>query len=74
MPTNDPELRRTDNAPDPHGPRDAENPGYETTDVNVRGVIVFLAGLCGFLLIFFVFCFGMGRVINNAISKRTMGR
>lgn len=59
-----------------HGAEDAkvhdrsdEQPGYETTDVNVNGVIVFLAGLCGFVLIFFVFCFGMGRAINNALEK-----
>ncbi|MEO6803802.1 MAG: hypothetical protein ABI197_11245 [Granulicella sp.] len=51
-----------------HG-RSAEQPGYETTDVNVNGVVVFLAGLSGFVLIFFVFCFGMGRAINNALEK-----
>lgn len=45
------------------------SPGYETTDVNVGGVIVFLAGLSGFVLIFFVFCFVMGKVINNAFLK-----
>src|SRR5438874_303863 len=33
--------------------RNDENPGYEVQDVNVGGVITFLAGLCGFLLIFF---------------------
>ncbi len=33
------------------------------------GVVVFLAGLSGFLLIFFVFCFVMGKVINNAFLK-----
>lgn len=60
--------------PNPHpqghaGPRADENPGYETTDVNVNGVVVFLAGLGGFLIVFFVFCFVMGRVINGAIQK-----
>jgi hypothetical protein len=44
--------------------------GYETTDVNVGGVIVFLGGLFGFVLIFFVFCFLMGRVINEALNKQ----
>ena len=33
---------------------DAEHPGYETTDVNVSGIAVFLAGLFGSVLIFFV--------------------
>ncbi|HEY0306523.1 MAG TPA: hypothetical protein VGB94_00030 [Acidobacteriaceae bacterium] len=49
---------------------DPENPGYETTDINVGGIIVFLAGLSGFVLIFFVFCFGMGKVINRALQKQ----
>lgn len=48
---------------------DTEAPGYETTDVNVNGVVVFLAGLFGFVLIFFVFCFVMGKVINSALEK-----
>ncbi len=64
MPTNDHDLNQHD-----HAPRSTESPGYETTDVNVNGVVVFLAGLGGFLVVFFVFCFVMGRVINSAIQK-----
>ena len=45
---------------------DPEHPGYETTDVNVKGISVFLAGLFGFVLIFFVFCFALGKLINHA--------
>jgi hypothetical protein len=41
------------------------NPGYELTDVNVSGVVVFLAGLIGFVFVFFGFCFVMGRGINS---------
>jgi hypothetical protein len=44
--------------------------GYETTDVNVGGSLVFLGGLFGFVLIFFVFCFLMGRVINESLNKQ----
>lgn len=64
MPTNDNELNQ-------HGQhvRDTESPGYETTDVNVNGVVVFLAGLLGSVFVFFIFCFVMGRVINNALIK-----
>lgn len=51
------------------GPEGAEL-GYETTDVNARGVIVFLGGLFGFVLIFFYFCFLMGGVINTALEKQ----
>lgn len=65
MPTNHDPNQEADKL---HG-RNDEMPGYETTDVNVSGVIVFLAGLMGFLLIFFIFCFGMGKVINNALDK-----
>jgi hypothetical protein len=67
MPTNDPNL----NPPVHHDPSvvDPEHPGYETTDVHVGGVVVFLAGLFGFLIVFFVFCFVMGKVINGAIKK-----
>jgi hypothetical protein len=72
MPTNphEPQERRNTitNMPEP-SVRDAEHPGYETTDVNVGGVVVFLAGLGGFLVVFFVFCFVMGKVINGAFLK-----
>lgn len=46
-----------------------ENPGYETTDVNVSGIAVFLAGLFGSLFVFFFLCFGIGRVLNNLLVK-----
>src|SRR5882757_10080879 len=44
-------------------------PGYETSDVKVGGIVVFMISLFVFLTIFFVFCFGMGKVINNALVK-----
>jgi hypothetical protein len=47
----------------------ANSPGYETTDINVSGVVVFLAALGAFVGVFFIFCFGMGKVINTAIIK-----
>ncbi|HMH14909.1 MAG TPA: hypothetical protein VK578_17555 [Edaphobacter sp.] len=64
MPTNDHDLNQHE-----HHVRDADSPGYETTDVNVNGVAVFLAGLFGSVLVFFIFCFVMGRVINNALTQ-----
>lgn len=69
MPTDNHENNRKPGEVDKLHGRSDEQPGYETTDVNVGGVIVFLGGLCGFVLIFFVFCFGMGRVINSALEK-----
>jgi hypothetical protein len=47
----------------------ADSPGFETTDVSVSGVVVFLASLAAFVGVFFIFCFGMGKVINTAILK-----
>jgi len=64
MPTNDHDLKPHD--PHAHTPDD---PGYEVSDVNVNGVLVFLSGLMGFLVVFFVFCFVMGKVINGALIK-----
>jgi hypothetical protein len=60
------------NAPD-HGrvtPSQAKPElGYEASDVNVRGVLVFLVSLSAFLVVFFVFVFGMGKVINTELVK-----
>jgi len=67
MPTNEHDSNKPA-AHDAHE-RSDESPGYETTDVNVGGVSVFLAGLFGFVLVFFFFCFVLGKVINTAIEK-----
>src|SRR4051794_28546419 len=58
--------------PDPHPSAkfDAEHPGYEVTDVNTKGVVVFLGGLLGFLVVFFVLCFAMGKAINFGLLKQ----
>jgi len=68
MPINDHDVNKPVVQHDPHNRTD-ETPGYETTDVNVSGVSVFLAGLFGSVLLFFLFCFVVGRVINTAIEK-----
>src|ERR1700761_6720345 len=66
MPTHDPGQLEND----PHEHHDlGDSPGYEVTDVNVSGVAVFLASLGAFVGVFFIFCFGMGKVINTAILK-----
>lgn len=53
----------------PSHKHDSEHPGYETQDVSVGGIITFLAGLSGFVIIFFFFCFAMGKAINYALVK-----
>ena len=51
-------------------PGDAGQPGYETSDANVGGVVVFLGGLAGTLVVFLFFCFYMGRAINAEWQKQ----
>ncbi len=53
----------------PSPKRDSENPGYETQDVNVSGIVTFIAGLSGFVVVFFFFCFLMGKIINYALIQ-----
>jgi len=43
--------------------------GYEVTDVSVQGILVFLVGLFISVGVFFVLCFGMGKVINYSLQK-----
>jgi hypothetical protein len=56
----------------PNDPVSASTPqaGYEASDVSATGIAVFLAALMAFVVVFFVFCFGMGKVINNQLVKR----
>jgi hypothetical protein len=67
MPTNDHDLNQP-GAHDPHV-RDDEHPGYELSDVNTNGIVVFLAGLFGSVCVFFVLCYGLGILINGGIKK-----
>ena len=62
-------LRPDGQSPIPSRDRNDENPGYEIQDVNVGGIVTFLAGLSGFLIIFFLFCFVMGKAINTGLLK-----
>jgi hypothetical protein len=52
-----------------HAPKNPESPGYETSDINVNGLVVFLTGLAGSLFVFFLLCYVMGQVINNQLQK-----
>jgi preprotein translocase subunit SecG len=48
---------------------DAENPGYETQDVNAKGIAVFLTGLAASLVVFFFLCFFLGKLINTGLAQ-----
>jgi len=71
MPTHEPPNH------DPHDPNSpdynpgADSPGYEVTDVNVKGIVVFLASLFAFVGVFFIFCFGMARSSTLPFSRAT---
>lgn len=56
---------------DPHEPDQSRSvaEGYELTDANVFDVAVFLISLGVFAVVAFIFCFGMGKVINTNIVK-----
>ena len=60
-------LRPDSSITHPERQRSDAQPGYEVQDVNVGGIVTFLAGLSGFLIIFFLFCFVMGKAINTGI-------
>lgn len=60
----------TPNEHESHNKASSVREGYEVTDVSVQGIVVFLVGLFISVGVFFVFCFGMGKVINNALVKR----
>ncbi len=49
---------------------DDNHPGYEIQDVNTAGVWTFLAALFGFVIVFFFFCFFMGKGINSMLVKQ----
>ncbi|HEX4039972.1 MAG TPA: hypothetical protein VHX37_18100 [Acidobacteriaceae bacterium] len=61
---NSPNLDPRSHAGDP-----SVKEGYEVTDANTGGIIVFLVALFISVGVFFVFCYGMGKVINNALDK-----
>ncbi len=67
MPTPDQHGKQLD--PKAHYDEASVREGYEITDANTGGIFVFLAALFVSVGVFFVFCFGMGKVINNGLDK-----
>ena len=79
MPTNDglPPINAGEHAPPtgdfvnhPNPGKESAKLGYETTDVNAGGIVVFIGGLFGFVLIFFLACFLIGKAINSGLNKQ----
>jgi len=67
MPTHDPHDPKLD--PKEHYDEASVREGYELSDANTGGIAVFLVSLFISVGVFFVFCFGMGKVINNGLDK-----
>ena len=56
--------------PEKNGAQPDTSQGYEVTDASVSNIAIFLTALGVLTAVLFIFCFGMGKVINNAIIKR----
>ncbi len=67
MPMHDPHDDQLD--PKAHLDEASVREGYEVTDANTRGIVVFLVGLFISVGIFFVVCYAFGRIINNGMDR-----
>ena len=67
MPTHNPDDSNLD--PREHLNEASVQEGFEVTDANTGGIIVFLMALFISVGVFFVFCFGMGKVINEGLNR-----
>jgi hypothetical protein len=52
-----------------HGATKDDSPGYEVSDANVPGIVIFLIALAVSAGVIFVVSYGIGKVINTAIAK-----
>jgi hypothetical protein len=59
----------THNEHESHDKKASVHEGYEVTDVSVQGIVVFIVGLFISVGVFFVLCFGLGKVINYGLAK-----
>jgi hypothetical protein len=66
MPTN----HENPHAPDPEIEKESAKLGYEITDIDAGSVSVLIGGLFGFVIVFFFFCYLMGKVINTELEKQ----
>jgi len=71
MSTHNPKSGQTSPNPDPKGHTSDQSvrEGFEVTDANTGEIVVFIAALFISVIVFFVFCFGMGKVINEGLNR-----
>jgi hypothetical protein len=60
---------RKDLDPKAHYDETSVREGYEVTDANTRSIFGFLIALFVSVGVFFVFCYVMGKVINNGLDR-----
>lgn len=70
MPTHEPHHPEPGGHPGAHDDPRSARMGYEVSDANVSSVAIFMLSMAVACAVIFVFCFGMGEVINHAIAKR----
>jgi hypothetical protein len=72
MSTHNPESGRNRENLDPRGHFDEASvrEGYEVSDANTGGIMVFLVALFISVGVFFVVCFGFGIIINNGLNQQ----
>ena len=56
-------------SPEDHKPEVDASAGYERTDANVTGIIVFVVALGIFVAVTGLLCYGIGKVINAHMNK-----
>lgn len=67
MPTHDPHDPKLD--PKEHFDEASVREGYEVSDANTGGIMVFLVGLFISVGVFFVVCYAFGKIINNGLDR-----
>lgn len=56
--------------PERHKPEEIDTSlGYESRDVGITGILVFLASMAIFVVVTAVLCYGIGKVINARMNK-----
>jgi hypothetical protein len=73
MPTHkgqSPEDNMPEHIPGGHEPEEVDiTAGYETSDVRVNGILVFLTSMGVFVVVTALVCYGVGKVLNAHLNK-----
>ena len=60
----------SEHEPENHKPEEVDTSlGYEKTDVNIMGIIVFIVSMFVFVVVTAVVCYGVGKVLNAHLNK-----